>query len=192
MILRLGVESPRTHDVHGVRYSLQPETSDNQYGEIVDQMHVQLNVGDQIKFGRSDEWWTVKAVTENFAALTTKGWNLAGDDELHYTVIDWRNSIRGPCNLIGGGYGDGTYTEQQCAEMLDEFEYDYKKDPDYIEAMRRYEAGEIERVSWPSKPHLEISYRNRVPLSITGLKRRWLVEATSSLSGVGTIHPERS
>jgi len=30
--------------------------------------------------------------------------------------------VRGPCNLIGQGWGDGSYTEAECAQMLAEFE----------------------------------------------------------------------
>jgi hypothetical protein len=39
-----------------------------------------------------------------------------------YTVLDWRNGVRGPCNLSGQGWGDGTYTEAECAAMLAGFE----------------------------------------------------------------------
>jgi hypothetical protein len=39
-----------------------------------------------------------------------------------YTVVDWRGGVRGPCNLVGQSWGDGTYSEDQCAAMLAEFE----------------------------------------------------------------------
>lgn len=86
--------------------------------------------------------WTVKAVTEHFTALTRPVIDvdrreyreeqaerdlpdelieeLEGD--VFYTVLDWRNGYRGPCNLIGQSYGDGEYTEVECAAMLAEFE----------------------------------------------------------------------
>ncbi len=57
-------------------------------------------------------------------------------DGPYYTVVDWRNGVRGPCNLIGQSWGDGTYSPAECAAMLAEFE-----------------AGE-----------LEVSHRNRVAL----------------------------
>lgn len=81
----------------------------------------QFAVGDKVKLDTDRRWWTVKAVTANFAALTRQAeFEPAGT--LCYTVLDWRNGVRGPCNLIGQGWGDGSYSEQECAEMLAEFE----------------------------------------------------------------------
>ncbi|MDF3311601.1 hypothetical protein P3H15_42235 [Rhodococcus sp. T2V] len=56
--------------------------------------------------------------------------------EFVYTVIDWRNGIRGPVNVIGQGMD--VSTDQQCRDLLDDLE-----------------AGR-----W------EISHRNRVPLDL--------------------------
>jgi hypothetical protein len=105
-----------------------------------------LTVGQQILLAGDPHPWTVKATTENFAALTRQMTvqermefdTLFGErrDEVLYTVLDWRNGVRGPCNLSGQGYGDGDYTEAECAQMLAEFE-----------------AGE-----------LEVSHRNQVPI----------------------------
>lgn len=131
-----------------------------------------LAVGDKVKFEEDRKWWLVKAVSENFVALTRPvEFKPHDSDEVYYTVIDWRNGVRGPCNLIGQGYGDGTYSEEECAEMLTEFEYDYKQDPDYLEAVRAFEVGEADRVSWPSKPHLEVSQRNWVRVNIEGHRK---------------------
>jgi hypothetical protein len=96
-----------------------------------------LEIGQQVHLAGDPYPWTVKAVSEHFAALT----RLVEDnerglddvdwpelvDELEegtvlYTVLDWRNGVRGPCNLVGQAWGDGTYTEADCAEMLAEFE----------------------------------------------------------------------
>lgn len=90
--------------------------------------------------------WTVKATTVNFAALTRPitdadrrkdreeydeaHWDTDPDGvhyedldgEIFYTVLDWRNGLRGSCNLIGWGYGDGDYSEADCAKMLADFE----------------------------------------------------------------------
>lgn len=80
-----------------------------------------LVVGQRVKLDVDHRWWTVQAVTENFAAATRKAaFRPAGTR--CYTVLDWRNGVRGPCDLIGQGWGDGTYTEEQCAEMLAGFE----------------------------------------------------------------------
>jgi len=72
---------------------------------------------------------------------------------MQYTVIDWRNGIRGPCNLIGQGYGDGSYSSEQCAEMLTEFE----------------DVRVVGETEWPA---LEVSHRNRVPLDIRRIEKK--------------------
>lgn len=85
---------------------------------------VPLTVGAQVTLD-DDHEWTVKAVTEHFAALTRNRFDSMGevfDLEPFYTVLDWRNGYRGPCNLIGQSWGDGTYSEAECAAMLAEFE----------------------------------------------------------------------
>jgi hypothetical protein len=80
-------------------------------------------VGERLKFADDRRWWTVRAVTENFVALTRQvEFRPAGTN--CYTVLDWRNGVRGPCNLIGQGWGDGSYSETECAEMLAKFEAD--------------------------------------------------------------------
>lgn len=89
-----------------------------------------LSVGERVKLADDRHWWTVKAVTEHFAALTRQA-EFHPKGTLCYTVLDWRNGVRGPCDLIGQGWGDGTYTEEQCAEMLALFEAtDEPFDPD--------------------------------------------------------------
>jgi hypothetical protein len=80
-----------------------------------------LTVGQRVKLAGDRRWWTVRAVTEHFAALTRQvEFKPAGMN--CYTVLDWRNGVRGPCNLSGQAWGDGTYSEGQCAAMLAEFE----------------------------------------------------------------------
>jgi hypothetical protein len=96
-----------------------------------------LTVGQKVKLDTDRRWWTVRAVTENFVGLTRQAeFEPAGTN--CYTVVDWRNGVRGPCNLIGQTWGDGSYSETECAEML-----------------ARFESGD-----------LEISQRNWVPIEI--------------------------
>jgi hypothetical protein len=125
-------------------------------------------VGQTVRLGSGFDVrdWTVKAVTDNFAALTrpvtekdraedqeqaeylgeeyeldpSEFENVGDDATVFYTVIDWRNGVRGPCDLSGGGWGAGTYTQTECAQMLAEFE-----------------AGD-----------LEVSHRNQVPIDVVG------------------------
>ena len=90
----------------------------------------------------SRNWWTVQAASQRFTILTVpEPFKPAGT--VGYTIIDWETQWRGPCNLIGQGWGDGTYSRQQCEELLKELE-----------------AGEV-----------EVSHRNRVSLTFGDLHR---------------------
>lgn len=100
---------------------------------------VPMNVGDQVRLDEP-ELWQVRAVSENFAALVRpvsqrdirehaeQTWEdehaeeLTAEDGPFYTVLDWRNGVRGPCNLIGQGWGSGEYLRFECRRMLAEFE----------------------------------------------------------------------
>jgi hypothetical protein len=121
-------------------------------------------VGDAVKFEGDRRWWTVKATTEHFAALTrTQDF---GRDGLAYTVIDWEKGVRGPCNLIGQGYGNGVYDDAECVAMLAEFENALTEDPAMVAALARGER------SWvPSRQELEVSHRNRVRVVIADMKK---------------------
>jgi hypothetical protein len=103
-----------------------------------------FTVGDTTMLAGDPNLWTVAAVTANFAALTRPvtdtdrkehreayeeaNWDSDFDDyeeldgDVFYTVLDWDNGLRGPCNLIGQAYGEGDYTPAECAQMLARFE----------------------------------------------------------------------
>lgn len=84
--------------------------------------HLDLKVGQRIKLrDGGPRWWTVQAVSEHFAACVQQV-PFQPKGVLQYTVLDWRNGVRGPCDLVGQGYGDGSYTPAECAEMLADFE----------------------------------------------------------------------
>lgn len=126
--------------------------------------HPVLTVGDKVKLsGRV--YWRVQAVSDNFAALVQQV-PFSSKGTLRYTVLDWRNDIRGPCNLIGWGYGNGSYSEADCAEMLTGFEYNPNTDPVRLAALA---AG---KSSWPSPFSLEISHRNNISLDIVSVNGR--------------------
>lgn len=107
-----------------------------------------LQPGDRVRLDPDGRrWWTVQAVSEHFAACVRQAaFEPAG--VLEYTVLAWRNGVRGPCNLIGQGFGDGTYSPDECAEMLSLFEGP-RPDEDGVGA------------------ELEVSQRNWVPLNVT-------------------------
>lgn len=98
---------------------------------------IPLVAGQKVVLGGVDTKWTVRAVSENFVACIQQA-PFKPKGTYRYTVLDWRNGVRGPCNLVGQGWGDGTYSEKECQEMLEEFEAD----------------------------ELEVSHRNRVPLVV--------------------------
>lgn len=102
-----------------------------------------LTLGMRVRCG-GDRWrWTVQAVSEHFAVLVRQV-EFRPRGTLCYAVVDWRNGVRGPCNLVGQGWGDGTYTLEQCASLLAAFE------------------GADEHLLQP----LEVSHRNRVPIDV--------------------------
>jgi len=102
-----------------------------------------FGVGDRIKFPETgNRWWTVRVATNRFS-IATQQVPFEKRGTLRYTIIDHAAGIRGACNLIGWGYGTGSYSDDECAQVLDELE-----------------AGT-----------LEVSHRNRVravPLAIEG------------------------
>lgn len=86
---------------------------------------IPLEIGAQVTLAGDPHPWTVRATTKHFTALTRNRFDSMGevfDFEPLYTVLDWRNGVRGPCNLVGQGWGDGTYTQAECSALLAEFE----------------------------------------------------------------------
>jgi hypothetical protein len=120
-----------------------------------------LTVGDRVKFSQERLWWRVQAVSENFAVCVRQA------------EFEAQGVLRGACNLIGQGFGDGSYSEEQCAEMLTGFEYTFETDPNYLAAKAEAEAKGETRYSWPSPDlDLEISHRNWVRLEIVDVQRK--------------------
>lgn len=101
-------------------------------------------VGDKLRFPETTRlWWECQAASDRFAVLTQQvPFCKAGTRR--YTVMDAEKGIRGPCNLIGQGYGDGSYSREQCEQLLAEF-----------------------HARTPPWPPLKISHRNNVPVEVT-------------------------
>lgn len=110
-----------------------------------------LRVGQRIRFGTTRRLWHVQAVSDHFVALVQQA-PFEPKGVLQYTVIDWARGIRGPANLIGWGYGDGTYSRTQCAAMLREFEYE-------LEIADLLASG-----AEPTMDGLEVSHRNNAQI----------------------------
>lgn len=125
---------------------------------------------------RERNWWTVQAVSEHFAVcVRTAAFQPTGT--LEYTVLDWRSAVRGSCNLLGYGYGDGSYSAAECDRMLTELEFDPLTDPARVAATAEG------KKSWvPTQPHLEVSYRTRVQLHIRGVENVSTWNAVTALT----------
>lgn len=71
-----------------------------------------VEVGSKIKFLKEKQRYTVRA-SNRFYSVCTKPFN--AQKTVMYTIIDWRNKVRGPENLI---FGAGAETDEQCEDML--------------------------------------------------------------------------
>lgn len=124
---------------------------------------LEVELGDLMTLAGHRNRWTVQAVSENFVAIVQQA-PFEPKGTLQYSIIDWRNGLRGPCDMVGQSYGDGSYSTEDCAAMLEQFEWDPLKDPAYLEAQARGEHRWI-----PTKWHLEVSHRNNVAIEIVAI-----------------------
>lgn len=116
----------------------------------------ELHVGDQVKFAGDHRWWEVRAADRRYMiAVRQEAFQPKG--VLRYTIIDNTQDVRGACNLIGQGFGDGTYSVAECEFMLA-----------CLNTAR--EPGQVPGGLDDPFP-LEVSWRNRVPVEVTTLKR---------------------
>ena len=95
---------------------------------------LRLNVGDRIKFAEERLAYTVQACNFRYA-ICTKPFNPM--KTVLYTILDLKQGIRGPENLI---FGFGAETREDCVRMLCRLRDDH--DP------------------------TEVSHRHRIPLDI--------------------------
>jgi len=97
---------------------------------------IPLDAGGRIRFGIEPRRpYIVRAISEHFV-ICTRPSDFATTGDFVYTVIDWRNGIRGPINVIG--HSPDVSTDEQCRDLLHD-----------LEASRR-----------------EISHHNRIQLDI--------------------------
>ena len=79
-----------------------------------------LNVGDRVKLAKDpnpNKWWTVRAVSDRYSVLVRQA-DFRPKGELFYTAVDHEKEQRGSIDLVGYGYGDGTYTQEECERMI--------------------------------------------------------------------------
>lgn len=100
----------------------------------------------QVRFKVPEEearlWWDVRSRSwDNRFIICTHQWPFHKKGQLMYTIIDRKRNVRGACTYLGGGASkDGTYTDEECEEL-------------------------IGRLSDP-EDETQVSYRNYVPLRI--------------------------
>lgn len=61
--------------------------------------------------------WSVRCGSQRYTILTRVS-GLPPATQVIYAVIDWRRAIVGACDLIGGTWRDGTFSDQDCQLML--------------------------------------------------------------------------
>lgn len=95
----------------------------------------EIRVGDRIRFDPQEQrlWWTVRARSSRYlVAIRQVSFRPRGT--LQYSVVDLTWSprpadhrlppgiARSSLNIVGGGWGDGTYSTQECEEILEAIE----------------------------------------------------------------------
>ena len=76
-----------------------------------------LHPGDRVTFANEpNRPYTVRAATDNFAVVTRQA-DFHKKGVLRYAVIDWRNGVRGPINVVGQGWD--VDTDEQCLELCE-------------------------------------------------------------------------
>lgn len=87
----------------------------------------EIRVGDRIRFDPQQRraWWLVRARNSRYIVATRQA-AFHPRGTLEYTVVDleWPGErvpagmARSSLNQIGGGWGNGSYDDEQCAEIL--------------------------------------------------------------------------
>lgn len=85
------------------------------------QAALQVGAGVKLRGMYRRRWWWVQARSTRFAVLTVAV-PFKPSGTLAYTIIDWHRGVRGPVNLLGGGWGNGSYSPAQCAALLEALE----------------------------------------------------------------------
>lgn len=106
-----------------------------------------LAVGDKLRFhdeGTADKrwWWEVRAADDRYTIVTHPAAFAPKGTQMAYAIVDHHAGVRGPCNLLGGGY-------------------DFLPDPD--DASRRL-------LKELNAGILELSHRRSVPLGTIELR----------------------
>jgi hypothetical protein len=101
------LEEANSEDIIYTRYNTPPATS-----------HIELQVGDKLKFKKDGQPWIVGGASEHFTVLTRTATNKHDAGQKQYTIIDWRRGMRGTHN----SYGHAVITTDDIAVVLEDLE----------------------------------------------------------------------
>lgn len=125
--------------------------------------------GQRIRFADDRHWWTIQATDQRWIIAVRQA-DFRPKGVLCYTIVDTASGIRGACNLIGQGWGDGSYSVTECEEMLAALRLGQTPLSERgWTVIKRDERGQptgwlVEGVT------VEISHRNRVPCAAIELE----------------------
>lgn len=122
-------------------------------------------VGTQVRLtGDGRRWWDVRIADERFAILTRQA-EFRPTGQVCYTILDVREGVRGPCNLIGQGWS-ATMADEECRKLLSALQIGAK--------VQAWNAGDhsfdifavLKEADAAGHGHVGISHRNRVSLDL--------------------------
>lgn len=123
-----------------------------------------LQPGDRLRLGQGDRtynWWLVRKVSPRFIILTRQA-AFRPKGEVEYTIIDNELGVRGPVNLIGGGW-DMHMDDEACDRLMAALHFHLQW---HAENRARYDNGDPGPYVYPDEPMVQVSERNNVPVSI--------------------------
>jgi hypothetical protein len=101
------IKEANSDDIVYSRYNTPPATP-----------HIELQVGDKLKFKRDGQSWIVGGASEHFTVLTRTATNKRDAGQNQYTIIDWRRGMRGAHN----SYGHAVTTLEDITVVLEDLE----------------------------------------------------------------------
>lgn len=126
-------------------------------------------VGAKIKLrGDSNRWWDVRIADDRFAICTRQA-AFKPQGEVFYTILDFKEGVRGPCNLIGQGW-DTYMSDEACRELLEELRIGAKTAA-WNGGDRSFDIDA--HLAWMTEHQrfgVEVSHRNRVSLHINEVR----------------------
>lgn len=124
-------------------------------------------VGAKVKLTRDrPRWWDVRCADERFAILTRQA-EFKPKGQVYYTILDVKEGVRGPCDLIGQSWHE-TMPDEACQELLAELQIGAKINA--WNAGERDEDIDLDKVLDGRGSWVGISHRNRVPLGIVEVR----------------------